>query len=66
MAGESPYRVFRPAWFHDGLRPAEAMMLAGQSSAPRAMSVREQWLRREFARRSEPELIYQPIGPDAG
>jgi hypothetical protein len=50
----------------DGLRPAEAMMLAGESSAPRAMSVREQLLQRELAHRSEPELIYQSIGPDEG
>jgi hypothetical protein len=48
----------------DGLRPAEAMMLAGESSAPRAMSVREQLLQRELAHRSEPELFYQSIGPD--
>ncbi|HEY6810418.1 MAG TPA: hypothetical protein VIZ70_04765 [Propionibacteriaceae bacterium] len=50
----------------DGLRPAEAMMLAGESSAPRARSVREQLLERELSHRTEPELIYQPIGPDEG
>jgi hypothetical protein len=50
----------------DGLRPAEAMMLAGESSAPRAMCVREQLLQRELAHRTEPELIYQPISPDEG
>jgi hypothetical protein len=50
----------------DGLRPAEAMLLAGESSAPRAKSVREQLLERELSRRTEAELIYQPIGPDEG
>jgi hypothetical protein len=41
-------------------------MLAGESSAPRARSVREQLLERELSHRTEPELIYQPIGPEEG
>ena len=43
------------------MRPAEAMMLAGEKRRPR--SVREQLLEKELSHRG-PELIYQPIGPD--
>jgi hypothetical protein len=46
----------------DGLRPTEAMMLAGESSAPRAKSVHEQLLERELGG-LQTSMIYQPIGP---
>jgi hypothetical protein len=49
----------------DGMTGAEAMLLAGESSGPRAKSVREQLLERELAH-SAPELVYQSIGPDEG
>jgi hypothetical protein len=50
----------------DGLTPAEALVMVGESSAPRAKSVHEQLLERELSHRSEPELVYQSIGPDEG
>jgi hypothetical protein len=46
----------------DGLRPAEAMMLAGESSAPRAKSVREQLLERELG--SGESMVFNSFGPD--
>jgi hypothetical protein len=46
----------------DGLAPAEAMMLAGESSAPRARSVREQLLERELGFGESME--FHSFGPD--
>jgi hypothetical protein len=46
----------------DGLAPAEAMMLAGESSAPRAKSVREQLLERELG--SGESMVFHSFGPD--
>jgi hypothetical protein len=46
----------------DGLAPAEAMMLAGESSAPRARSVREQLLERESG--SGESMVFHSLGPD--
>jgi hypothetical protein len=46
----------------DGLAPAEAMMLAGESSAPRARSVREQLLERELG--SGESMVFHSFGPD--
>jgi hypothetical protein len=46
----------------DGLAPAEAMMLAGESSAPRAKSVREQLLERELG--SGESMVFHSFRPD--
>jgi hypothetical protein len=46
----------------DGLRSAEAMMLAGESSAPRAKNVREQLLERELG--SGESMVFNSFGPD--
>jgi hypothetical protein len=46
----------------DGLAPAEAMVLAGESSGPRAKSVREQLLERELG--SGESMVFHSFGPD--
>jgi hypothetical protein len=46
----------------DGLAPAEAMVLAGESSGPRAKSVHEQLLESEFG--SGDSMMYHSFGPD--
>jgi hypothetical protein len=46
----------------DGLAPAEAMMLAGESSGPRARSVREQLLERELG--SGESMVFHSFRPD--
>jgi hypothetical protein len=46
----------------DGLAPAEAMVLAGESSGPRAKSVREQLLECELG--SGESLVFHSFGPD--
>jgi hypothetical protein len=46
----------------DGLQPAEAMMLAGESSGPRARSVHEQLLERELG--SGESMVFHSFGPD--
>jgi len=44
------------------LQPVEAMVLAGESSGPRAKSVREQLLERELG--SGESLVFHSFGPD--
>jgi hypothetical protein len=57
-----PSRSIPAGMVPDGLAPAEAMMLAGESSAPRAKSVREQLLERELG--SGESMVFHSFGPD--